>query len=114
MPPRTIGRLTQKQVINAKPPEGKKQDFLADGGNLYLELRRGTEGSVSRSWIFRYELDGDRHDLGLGPLHSRSLREARTGRAICGSKSSTASTRWKHGAKQSASGSKPRRRRPKQ
>jgi integrase len=74
--PRTVGKLTQKQVVNAKPPEGRPV-MLADGGNLYLQCTLGADGSVRRSWVFRYELDGCRHELGLGPLHSRSLREAR-------------------------------------
>jgi integrase len=77
MPPRTIGRLTHKQIINAKPPEGRPAVLLADGGNLLLQCTRAGDGSVRRSWVFRYEMDGKRHELGLGPLHSRSLGEAR-------------------------------------
>jgi integrase len=75
--PRTIGRLTQKQVANAKPPKGRPAVLLADGANLYLQCTLGADDSVRRSWLFRYEMDGKRHELGLGPLHSRSLREAR-------------------------------------
>ncbi len=45
----------------------------ADGGNLYLLVR----GS-SRSWVFRYVgTDGKRKNMGLGPLHSLALSEAR-------------------------------------
>jgi integrase len=68
---RTVGRLTSRQVANAKP------GYLADGGNLYLECTLGADGSVRRSWVFRYEIDGRRHELGLGPLHTRGLKEAR-------------------------------------
>jgi hypothetical protein len=32
---------------------------------------------IRRSWVFRYELDGRRHDLGLGPAHTLSLVDAR-------------------------------------
>jgi integrase len=75
--PRTIGRLTQKEVVNAKPPPGRSAVLLADGGNLYLQCTLAADGSVRRSWVFRYETDGKRHELGLGPLHSRPLRQAR-------------------------------------
>jgi Arm DNA-binding domain len=44
-----------------------------DGGGLYLEIRR--EGN--KSWAFRYMIDGKARELGLGPLHSVSLAEAR-------------------------------------
>jgi integrase len=44
-----------------------------DGGGLYLEIRR--EGG--KSWAFRYMIDGKARYLGLGPLHSVSLAEAR-------------------------------------
>lgn len=46
--------------------------MLRDGGGLWL-VTKGT----GRYWIFRYSLQGRRRDLGLGPLHSVSLLEAR-------------------------------------
>jgi integrase len=51
--------------------------LLADGGNLYLQLTRAEGDHVSRSWLFRYEIDGRRREMGLGPLHTRSLKQAR-------------------------------------
>ena len=51
--------------------------MLADGGNLLLQVTGKPDGKFSRSWIFRYERDGKRHDLGLGPLDTLSLAEAR-------------------------------------
>jgi integrase len=77
MPPRTIGRLTQKQSVNAKPLDGRSAILLADGGNLYLQCTLGTDDWVRRSWVFRYEMDGERHELGLGPLHTIGLAAAR-------------------------------------
>jgi integrase len=77
MPLRTIGRLTQKQVVNAKPPDGRPAALLADGGNLYLQCTLGADGSTRRSWVFRFEIDGKRHELGGGATHTRGLREAR-------------------------------------
>jgi integrase len=78
-----IARLTQKQVEHAKPPKRRDAVLLADGGNLYLQATRSNDGNISRSWIFRYQ-DGfkpngkpRRHDLGLGPLHTFGLADAR-------------------------------------
>src|SRR4029453_17530850 len=34
----------------------KKPGRLSDGGNLYLEVSRGRNGNIRRSWIFRYRL----------------------------------------------------------
>jgi integrase len=53
--------------------------MLPDGGNLYLQVSRDTSHAdrIYRSWVFRYELDGRRHDLGLGPLHTLDLADAR-------------------------------------
>jgi integrase len=51
--------------------------LLADGGNLYLQCTLGTDGNVRRSWLFRYERDGRRREMGLGPLHTIGLADAR-------------------------------------
>jgi integrase len=74
---RRIGRLSPKQVANAKPKGGREAALLADGGNLYLQCTLGADGSVRRSWLFRYERDGRRREMGLGPLHTIGLGEAR-------------------------------------
>jgi integrase len=74
---RWVGRLTSKQVRHAKPKRGRDWGLLADGGNLYLQVTTGKDGAVSRSWVFRYEQDFARHELGLGPTYSVSLAEAR-------------------------------------
>jgi integrase len=74
---RTVGRLTPKQVQHAKPKNDRRVALLADGGNLYLQCTRGKDDAVSRSWVFRYELDGARREMGLGPLHTLGLSDAR-------------------------------------
>jgi integrase len=74
---RTVQRLTPKRVSNAKPRAGDDSVLLADGGNLYLQCTRGKEGHIRRSWLFRYELDGRRREMGLGALHTVGLAEAR-------------------------------------
>jgi integrase len=74
---RIVGRLKGRQVANAKPKQGRDWALIPDGGNLYLQVTRGTEGHVSRSWCFKYESAGKRHEIGLGPLHTIGLAEAR-------------------------------------
>jgi len=50
-----------------------KDGIHADGGNLYLLIR-----GASKSWVFRFTSpSGARRQMGLGPLHSVSLAEAR-------------------------------------
>lgn len=50
-----------------------RDGWHADGGNLYLHIR-----GVSRAWVFRYVgPDGKRKNMGLGPVHSVGLAEAR-------------------------------------
>ena len=43
------------------------------GKNLYLLVA----ASGSGSWIFRYQMDGRRRDMGLGPWPELSVQEAR-------------------------------------
>src|SRR5262245_33963211 len=74
---RTVGRLSPARVRTAKPPRGRDAAMLADGGNLYLQVSLGADNNIRRSWCFRYEIHGRRHELGLGPLHTIGLAEAR-------------------------------------
>jgi integrase len=68
---RLTERLTARGVQTAKAAD--RPLMLADGRGLYLRV--GPTGS--KSWIFRYRHDGQRHDLGLGPYPDISLAEAR-------------------------------------
>jgi len=74
---RTIHRLSVRQIGAVKLPDDRNNMMLADGGNLLLQITRGASGDLNRSWIFRYETDGKRHDLGLGRYQDRTLAEAR-------------------------------------
>jgi integrase len=74
---RIVGKLKARQVSNAKPRKGRRAVVLGDGGNLYLEATLGAEGNVRRSWLFKFEIGGRRREMGLGPLHTVSLAEAR-------------------------------------
>jgi integrase len=60
--------LTSKKVDRTKTP-GR----LHDGHGLYLQIK----GAENKSWLLRYERDGRERWLGLGPLHTFSLKEAR-------------------------------------
>jgi len=46
---------------------------------LYLQV----SDSGSKSWIFRYTLNGKNRHMGLGPAHTVSLADARTGAVQC-------------------------------
>lgn len=71
-----IHRLNQKKITSAKLANNKKEQLLADGGNLYLRLR--LDGS--KSWVFKYiSLNSSkRPKLSLGKFPAVSLAEARS------------------------------------
>lgn len=70
--PRKLNRLTALAVKTAKPhPAGAK--LYADGGGLYLQVMPST----ARSWIFRYTFAGVPKTMGLGPVHTINLSDAR-------------------------------------
>jgi integrase len=48
-----------------------------DGAGLYLQVRERADGQLSRSWIYRYAVNGKSHDMGLGPFPEVSLKQAR-------------------------------------
>jgi integrase len=65
---REIDKLSHFTIANAK-----KWGTYSDGAGLYLQVSKwGT-----KSWVFRYMLHGERHQMGLGSLHTVSLVEAR-------------------------------------
>ena len=67
-----IEKLHVKQLRTIKP------GLLSDGGNLKLRTAIGPDGTISRGWIFRFQLPGQkRRDMGLGSLDSVGLAKAR-------------------------------------
>jgi integrase len=76
---RRIHRLTDRQAQTAKAPVGRPAIMLPDGGSLYLRVSHSTSvfGGFNKSWVFRYERDGKRRDLGLGPYPTITLAMAR-------------------------------------
>src|SRR5262249_12122159 len=74
---RTTEKLSPARVRTAKPKRGRKALVLSDGGNLYLQCTLDDGVTVRRSWVFRYEIDGKRREMGLGPTYTFGLAEAR-------------------------------------
>ena len=64
-----INKLSTAGVSAATKKIGKH----GDGGGLWLKVRRPGDAS----WVFAYMIAGRARELGLGPLHSVSLAEAR-------------------------------------
>lgn len=65
---RTMNRLTAKEVEKKTTP-----GYHGDGGGLTLQI---TKAGV-KSWLYRYMINGKPRWMGLGPVHSISLAEAR-------------------------------------
>ena len=65
---RTIGKLTALAVSHAK-----RRGYYGDGGGLFLQV----SASGSKSWVFRFKEAGRLREMGLGPLHTIGLADAR-------------------------------------
>lgn len=66
--PRQLNRLKALEVERKKAP-----GYYADGGGLYLQV----SPAKTKSWIFRYALDGRSREMGLGPFPETTLARAR-------------------------------------
>ena len=60
-------------VLKAKQIEHAKEGMHADGGGLYLRV----QASGAKSWIFRFQLNGRRREMGIGTLDMKSAPDAR-------------------------------------
>ncbi|CAJ0869778.1 hypothetical protein AMST5_02168 [freshwater sediment metagenome] len=67
---RGIHKLSEKKVATLRKTKGR----YADGAGLYLQVMNPPHNA---SWLFRYERDGKERWMGLGPLHTFDLKEAR-------------------------------------
>jgi integrase len=65
---RSINRLSAVQVKSLK-----KKGLHADGGGLYLRISDGG----TKGWMFRFSLNRRARQMGLGPIQTVSLAEAR-------------------------------------
>ncbi len=71
---RQMLRLSTRAVIVKKKP-----GYYPDGGGLYLQV----SASGSKSWIFRFALQGKERQMGLGPFHTITLADARIAATDC-------------------------------
>jgi integrase len=81
---KALNRLTDSQIKNATAhPDGRAR-LLADGGNLLLAVSLAKDGSVNRSWIFKYRVRGTKRErrMGLGPFRDVPLKKARERAAV--------------------------------
>jgi integrase len=68
-----IHRLSARTVATAKA-----LGLHADGGGLYLQVTRGGDGALKRSWVLRFTApDGRRREMGLGAAAFIDLAAAR-------------------------------------
>ncbi|HEY5804838.1 MAG TPA: integrase arm-type DNA-binding domain-containing protein [Lysobacter sp.] len=65
---RPINRLSARAVATRTAP-----GYIADGGGLYLQISE----TGSKAWVFRYERQGRRREMGLGSAAIVTLQEAR-------------------------------------
>jgi integrase len=66
--PRQTNRLAARAVTTTTKP-----GLHADGGGLYLQVTK----AGAKSWIYRFALNKRTRDMGLGPLQTVSLADAR-------------------------------------
>ena len=81
---RKVEKLSSAAVKNANRP-----GMYGDGGGLWLHVgpnaldENGKPTKTGKSWIFRFMLDGKAREMGLGPLHTIGLSEARDRAQAC-------------------------------
>ncbi len=76
--------------LKLKPKPGRRSHFYADGGNpnLYLQVSINKDGTVRRSWVFRYSPPGQKSKpyktryMGLGSM-DLTLEDAREAARLC-------------------------------
>ena len=75
---RELEKLSAAAIKNANKP-----GMYGDGGGLWLHVgpnavgQDGKPTKTGKSWVFRFMLDGKAREMGLGPLHTIGLSEAR-------------------------------------
>lgn len=75
--PKQVKGMTVRQVEAAAKP-----GMYADGDGLYLQVREGKakegkEAKPAKSWIYRFQYEGKRREMGLGSVADISLVQAR-------------------------------------
>ncbi|MDE2342597.1 MAG: tyrosine-type recombinase/integrase, partial [Betaproteobacteria bacterium] len=76
--PRALEKLSPAEVRNKNKP-----GMYGDGGGLWLHVgpnaldENGKPTKTGKSWIFRFMIDGKAREMGLGPVYTIGLAEAR-------------------------------------
>jgi integrase len=65
-------------TLKAKQIEYAKEGMHADGGGLYLRV----QASGAKSWIYRFQLNNKRREMGIGTLDVKSAPDARAEAAV--------------------------------
>jgi integrase len=69
------GRIHRLKAVTLR---STRPGLYADGGGLYLQITKATNGGVNRSWLFRFKIARDRDRwMGLGSVHTVTLQDAR-------------------------------------
>jgi hypothetical protein len=68
-----MGKLTDRQVVNAKAPDGKDL-FVSDGDGLYLRVLKNTH---TKAWLYRYKTGTTTKWIDLGVYPALPLVQAR-------------------------------------
>lgn len=68
----TINKLTATKVAQVARP-----GCYGDGAGLYLQVSKSAAGRINKSWIFLFRRDGKNREMGLGPITTFGLAEAR-------------------------------------
>jgi integrase len=71
---RLVDKLTPLAVSKATKP-----GYYGDGAGLVLQVSK----AGTKSWLFRFTLSGKQREMGLGPVHTVSLPEARAKAKEC-------------------------------
>jgi integrase len=69
---RGVNKLSARTVATKDVP-----GLYGDGGNLYLQVADIDGNGITKSWVFRFMLDGRARKMGLGSIETYSLAEAR-------------------------------------
>lgn len=69
-----MGKLNSIAITKAKEP-----GYYGDGAGLWLQIAKGG----SKSWVFRFTINSKRREMGLGPLHTIGLADARARALEC-------------------------------
>lgn len=69
---RPINRLSPLTVKSVPP------GMYCDGGGLYLQVTKGADGALHRSWLYRFAIDSRERQMGLGSFPTIGIADART------------------------------------